>query len=85
MAGRMVSGHTEILLTSDSDQLALLGDVCVSIKNWHFKTKDKINTLEGLDIFTGSEITMNAILNFSIYSNRKNVGSENGLTFNFIE
>jgi hypothetical protein len=35
----------------------------VSIKKWHFKTKDKINTLEGLDIFTGSEITMNAILN----------------------
>jgi hypothetical protein len=32
MAGRIISGKTDILLTSDSDQAALLGEQCVSVK-----------------------------------------------------
>jgi hypothetical protein len=63
MAGHIISGDTEILLTSDSDQLALLGSKCVSIKKWRFKSSEKSKSLDSLDIFTANETTMNNILN----------------------
>jgi hypothetical protein len=41
MAYRMVNHDTDILLTSDSDQAALLGHECVSVKSYKFKQGKK--------------------------------------------
>jgi hypothetical protein len=41
MAGRVVSGQTDILVTSDSYQAALLGERCVCIKKFKFKAGKK--------------------------------------------
>jgi hypothetical protein len=59
----MVSGDTDIFLSSDSDQIALLGHLCLGIKKWQFKSTQKIKALDLLDIFTPSTTTINNILN----------------------
>jgi hypothetical protein len=61
MAGRMMSGATDLIFTSDSDQAALLGDRCICVKKFKFKGGKKA-TLESFDIFTASETTLNEIL-----------------------
>jgi hypothetical protein len=41
VAGRMMSGHTDIIITSDSDQAALLGPACIAIKQYKYKPAKK--------------------------------------------
>jgi hypothetical protein len=60
-AGRMISGHTDILLTSDTDQAALLGDRCLAIKKYQYKPGKK-STIDSLEIFTPCKKTLNATL-----------------------
>jgi hypothetical protein len=62
LAGRIVSGDTEIILTSDLDQAALLGSKCISIKKWVFRSSTKRRILESLEIFTAFESTMDFVL-----------------------
>jgi hypothetical protein len=62
MAGRMMSGTTDLLVTSDSDQAGLLGDRCVCIKKFKYETGKK-PLLESFDIFTATETTLNKVLN----------------------
>jgi hypothetical protein len=49
MASNIVSKSCDILLTSDSDQAAILGEQCVCVKNFKIieeKKKTKINNIE---------------------------------------
>jgi 5'-3' exonuclease len=61
MAGRVVSGATDIILTSDSDQAALLGNKCISIKKFKYKP-GRNPKIESLDVFTATEETFQKIM-----------------------
>jgi hypothetical protein len=63
MASRIVSKQSDILLTCDSDQAALLGADCVCIKSMKVKEeKDKTTNIENIDIFFADKSTLERTL-----------------------
>jgi hypothetical protein len=52
MASRMVSKNTHVLLTSDSDQAALLGPDCLCIKDFKIKEEKKKIKIDNIEIFS---------------------------------
>jgi hypothetical protein len=62
MAGRIVSGKSQILIRSDSDQAALLGPACICLKDWKFMSNKKNTTINELEIFMATNKTFENIL-----------------------
>jgi hypothetical protein len=61
MSARMVNHETDILVTSDSDQAAILGNECVSVKSYKFKNCKK-PTIEDCQIFVATRKTLDEVL-----------------------
>jgi hypothetical protein len=63
MASRITHKESEILLTCDSDQAALLGVDCMCIKNFKIKEDRKKTTIENIDLFFADARTYQTTIN----------------------
>jgi hypothetical protein len=58
MASNIINNKSEILLTSDSDQAAILGPKCISIKNFKIKETIDQTIIENIEIFVANKNVM---------------------------
>jgi hypothetical protein len=61
LAGAVVKSEADIILSADSDLAALLGDKCISIKNYKFTDRTKTKTLKGMELFSADYSTIHDI------------------------
>jgi hypothetical protein len=64
MSERIMSWKTDVLLTSDSDQAALLGEECLCVKNFKFRDNRQGSTLEDIEIFTAYKSTIETVAKY---------------------
>jgi hypothetical protein len=62
MASNILHNKTDILVTSDSDQAAILGSECICIKNFKIKEQKQEIRLEELEIFFCRETYIRQII-----------------------
>ena len=60
MSARMKNNETDLLLTCDSDQAALLGDACICVKNFKFHAKEK--KMYEIDMFFASRVVLDEVV-----------------------
>jgi hypothetical protein len=64
LSEKMMSWKSDILMTSDPDQAALLGEECQCIKSFVFKDSRQGSTLDDIEIFTAFKSTIETVTKY---------------------
>jgi hypothetical protein len=63
LAASIVNGHSELVLTADTDLAVLVGERCLGIKNFKFLGRNKNKTIKDIEIFCPDACYLNDVLN----------------------